>query len=86
MEFDPNRFVKGVSKACQHQQSFMPFAFGPWNCLGQNFSLMESKVVIASVLSRFQLSVSPSYKHCPVNFFLHNPKFGVQLIIKKLDT
>jgi cytochrome P450 len=86
MEFDPNRFAKGVSKAYQHQQSFIPFSFGPRNCLGQNFSLMESKVVIASVLSRFRLSVSPSYKHCPVNLFLHNPKFGVQLIIKKLDT
>jgi cytokinin trans-hydroxylase/PHYB activation tagged suppressor 1 len=45
MEFDPNRFAKGVSKACQHQQSFIPFSFGPQKCLGQNFSLMESKVV-----------------------------------------
>ncbi len=84
MEFDPNRFANGVSKACQHQQSFIPFAFGPRNCLGQNFSLLESKVVIATVLSRFQLSVSPSYKHCPHNPFLHSPKFGVQLIIKSL--
>jgi cytochrome P450 len=86
MEFDPNRFAKGVSKACQHQQSFIPFSYGPQHCLGQNFSLMESKVVVASVLSRFKLSVSPSYKHCPENLFLHSPKFGVQLIIKKLDT
>jgi len=84
MEFDPNRFAKGVSKACRHQQSFIPFSFGPRNCLGQNFSLMESKVVVASVLSRFQLSVSPSYKHCPHNPFVHSPKFGVQLIIKSL--
>ncbi|CAM6066140.1 unnamed protein product [Sphagnum tenellum] len=86
MEFDPNRFTNGVSKACQHQQSFIPFSGGPRYCLGQNFSLMESKVVVASVLSRFKLSVSPSYKHCPENLFLHSPKFGVQLIIKKLDT
>jgi cytochrome P450 len=86
MEFDPNRFAKGVSKACQHQQSFIPFSFGPRNCLGQYFSLMESKVVVATVLSRFQLSISPSYKHCPHNPFLHSPKFGVQLIIKKIDT
>ncbi len=53
MEFDPNRFAKGLSKAFQHQQSFIPFAFGPRNCLGQNFSLMESKVVIVPMLSCF---------------------------------
>jgi len=45
---------------------------------------MESKVVVASVLSRIQLSISPSYKHCPHNPFLHSQKFGVQLIIKSL--
>jgi cytokinin trans-hydroxylase/PHYB activation tagged suppressor 1 len=62
MEFDPNRFAKGLSKACQHQQNFLPFSFGPQNCLRQNFSLMESKFVVVSVLSHFQLLVSPSYK------------------------
>jgi len=84
MEFDPNRFAKGVSKGCQHQQSFIPFSFGPQNYFGQKISLMESIVVVASVLSCFQLSISPSYKHCPHNPFLHNPKFGIQLIIKSL--
>lgn len=84
MEFDPNRFATGVSKACQHQQSFIPFSFGPRNCLGQNFALMESKVVIASVLSRFQLLVSPNYIHHPQNFGILSPKFGVQVHVKKL--
>jgi len=64
MEFDPNRFTKGVLKTCQHQQSFIPFSFGPQNCIGQNFSFIE-EVVVASVLSHFQLSISPSCKHCP---------------------
>jgi len=84
MEFNPNKFAKGVSKACQHQQSFLPFSFGLRNCLCQNFSLMESKFVVASVLSHFQLLVSSSYKQCPHNPFLHSPKFCVQLILKSL--
>ncbi len=29
MEFNPNRFAKGVSKACQDPQGFIPFSFGP---------------------------------------------------------
>jgi len=84
MEFDPSKFAKGVLKACQHQQSFIPFSFGPQNCIGQNFSLIESKVVVASVLSPFQLSISPSWRHCPENIFIHKPKFDVQFIIKTL--
>jgi cytochrome P450 len=86
MEFNPCRFLEGVSKACQHPQSFMPFAFGPQYCPGQNFAIMESTVVVATVLTRFQLSVSPNYKHCPYNPLLHTPKYGVQFIIKSLTT
>jgi len=86
MKFDPSRFAKGVSKACQHQQSFIPFSFGPQNCISQNITLIESKVVVASVLSCFQLSISPSCRHCPENIFIHKPKFGVQLIIKSLTS
>jgi cytochrome P450 len=86
MKFDPSRFAKGVSKACQHQQSFIPFSVGPQNCIGQNITLIESKVVVASVLSCFQLSISPSCRHCPENIFIHKPKFGVQLIIKSLTS
>jgi hypothetical protein len=28
-KFDPCRFAKGESKACQHQQNFIPFFFSP---------------------------------------------------------
>jgi len=37
-EFDPNRFAKGVSKTCQHQQSFIPFSFGLRIALAKTFS------------------------------------------------
>jgi cytochrome P450 len=37
MEFDPDRFAKGVSKACQHQQSFIPFLLGLEIALAKTF-------------------------------------------------
>ncbi len=86
LQFNPNRFANGVSKACQHPQAFIPFSFGPCYCIGQHFGMMESKIVVASVLLHFQLSVSPNYKHCPTTLlgFIPSPKTGVQLIVENL--
>lgn len=86
LEFNPNRFVDGVAKACQHPQAFLPYSSGPRYCIGQNFANMELKVVLAMVLSQFQLSVSPNYKHHPLFMVAQRPFYGVQLIIKSLAT
>jgi cytochrome P450 len=37
--------------------TFLPFIAGPRNCLGQYLSLLESKMVIALVMSRYQLTL-----------------------------
>jgi cytochrome P450 len=84
--FNPHRFAKGVSQACKHPQGFLPFSFGPRYCIGQNFANMELKIVLAMVLSQFQLSISPNYKHCPRFMFLQRPLYGVQLIVKSLTS
>jgi cytochrome P450 len=86
LEFNPNRFIEGVSQACQHPQGFLPFSFGPRYCIGQNFANMELKIVVAMVLSQFQLSVSPNYKHCPRFMISQKPFHGVRLIVKSLTT
>jgi cytochrome P450 len=86
LEFNPNRFVDGVAKACQHPQAFLPYSSGPRYCIGQNFANMELKVVLAMVLSQFQLSVSPDYKHHPLFMVAQRPFYGVQLIITSLAT
>jgi cytochrome P450 len=84
MEFNPNRFAKGVSKACQDPQGFIPFFFGPQYCIGQNLAMLESKFIVAKVLSHFQLLVSLNYIHYPQYLGILSPKFGVQLHVKKL--
>lgn len=80
-KFKPERFENGVAGACANPQAFMPFAIGPKSCIGKDFAVMEAKIVIAMVLRRFQLSVSPNYKHHPCHSLLTKPKYGLQLII-----
>jgi cytochrome P450 len=84
MEFNPNRFAKAVSKACQDPQGFIPFSFGLRYCIGQNLAMLQSKLIVAKVLSRFQLLVSPNYIHNPQYLATLTPKFCVQLHVKKL--
>ncbi|CAM6127300.1 unnamed protein product [Calypogeia fissa] len=80
-QFNPDRFADGVSKAAKHPQAFAAFSLGPRNCVGQNFGMLELKVIIASILQRFLLSPSPNYRHRPTLRTMHpKPQFGMPII------
>ncbi|XP_062181510.1 cytochrome P450 714D1-like [Phragmites australis] len=82
--FDPGRFRDGVATACKHPQAFMPFGLGARTCLGQNLALVEVKALVAVVLSRFALALSPDYRHAPAFRFIIEPEFGLRLLVRRL--
>ncbi|CAL4901337.1 unnamed protein product [Urochloa decumbens] len=83
--FDPGRFQDGVAAACkQHPQAFMPFGLGARTCLGQNLALVEVKALVALVLSRFAVALSPEYRHAPAFRFIIEPEFGLRLLVRRL--
>lgn len=83
-EFDPRRFSEGISKAAKHPMAFLPFGMGPRICVGQNFSLVQSKVILALILQRFTFSVSATYTHSPIPMVFLQPQFGAQMVINKI--
>lgn len=83
-EFNPGRFADGVPNASTHIQGFTPFGIGPKHCIGMSFALMEMKIVMCMVLRRFRISMSPNYKHHPMDEVLQKPKYGVPVILTRL--
>nr|GMC97019.1 cytokinin hydroxylase-like [Ipomoea batatas]GMD00903.1 cytokinin hydroxylase-like [Ipomoea batatas] len=80
-EFKPERFL---SRSYSAGRFFLPFAAGPRNCIGQSYALMEAKIVLAMLISRFSFEISDNYRHAPVIVISIKPKYGVQIRLKPL--
>uniref|UniRef100_A0ACD5YTN3 Uncharacterized protein n=1 Tax=Avena sativa TaxID=4498 RepID=A0ACD5YTN3_AVESA len=78
-EFDPDRFA-----ARPQLHSYLPFGAGARTCLGQGFAMAELKVLLALILSRFEVALSPAYRHSPALRLVVEPEHGVQVVLKSV--
>ncbi|KAL0419358.1 UNVERIFIED_CONTAM: cytochrome [Sesamum radiatum] len=83
-QYNPERFANGITGACKLPHLYMPFGVGPRVCLGQNLALVELKILISIILSKFSISLSPNYVHSPALNLVIEPGNGVNLLIKQL--
>ncbi|POO03024.1 Cytochrome P450 [Trema orientale] len=83
-KFKPDRFSNGITGACKLPHLYMPFGVGPRVCLGQNLAMVELKILIALIISKFSFSLSPNYVHKPALRLVIEPEHGVDLLVEEL--
>nr|CAB3458723.1 unnamed protein product [Digitaria exilis] len=83
-EFRPERFENGVTRAAKHPNALLSFSSGPRSCIGQNFAMIEAKAVVAMILQRFTLELSPKYVHAPMDVLTLRPRHGLPMLLKRV--
>ena len=58
--FDPESelFFKPGTKELRHPKSYIPFSFGPRNCLGQTLAKLELKVILSRFVSKVEYEIN----------------------------
>jgi cytochrome P450 len=80
--FDPARFAPEHAQK-RHLWSYVPFSNGQRRCIGDTFSLVETVVLLAQLLRRFELTIAPGQDQVkPVAIVTVRPDRPVHITLK----
>lgn len=79
--FDPERFAKGREELIP-RNTYLPFGMGPRVCIGQQFAMMELRLVLATIIQRVHLGMPPGQEIPPRYSGLLTPKERVVMTVE----
>jgi cytochrome P450 len=63
--------------------AYFPFGGGPRICIGNNFALMESALLLATISQRFRLRLAPDAVVIPLPTMTLRPAHGVKVVVSR---
>lgn len=75
--FRPERFAEELPHRC----AYLPFGFGPHQCIGAQFALLEGQLVLAMVLQRFRIRPAPGQRVRPAAGVTYYPRGGIPVLL-----
>lgn len=80
--FDPERFIPEAEQRLP-RHAYIPFGGGPRICIGNHFALMESHLVLATLVQRVSFSLIPGQHIEPEALVTLRPKGGIKLKVMR---
>jgi cytochrome P450 len=83
--FDPDRFLPERAKA-RPRHAYFPFGGGPRLCMGVDMAIMETLLILAMVVQRFQVHLVPGHREEPECILDMIPRHGVRVTLRRQPT
>jgi cytochrome P450 len=79
--FDPERF-NAENEPNIPRYAFIPFGGGPRVCIGNQFAMLEARLVLATIAQHFRLELKPGFSTQPKRAFTLRPSNGMKMIAR----
>jgi cytochrome P450 len=80
--FRPERWDNDLARRLP-RGAYFPFGDGPRICIGNHFAVMETVLILATVLQRYRLELAPGYRLELFPSITLRPKHGVRMLVRE---